>query len=279
MEWVRSLNKAIDYIEGHLSDEISCEKIAEHIYISSYHFQRAFSLLTGMTVGEYVRNRRLSLAGQELSLSDVKVIDVALKYGYETPESFSKAFSRFHGITPNQARAEGSALKSFNRLVIKIRLEGGSIMDYRIINRDAFKVVAKTKLFTAETCFSEIPKFWTEYFSEGLHKKVCGDIGLCEQEKTGCKEFRYGIGCEYSAGAEVPDGFEIITIPAYTWAVFKCVGPMPKSIQDMWDRIYSEWLPQAEYELISDCDMEVYTDGDNQSADYESEIWIPVKRK
>lgn len=279
MEWIQSLNSAIDYIEEHLLEELSCEDIAEHIYSSSFHFQRVFSLLTGMTVGEYIRNRRLSLAGQELIMSHTKVIDIALKYGYNTPESFTKAFSRFHGITPNQARKEGSNLKSFNRLLIKIILEGGNIMDYKIVKRQKYTILAKTRYFTSENSAEEIPKFWSKYFEDGSDETVCGMLGICEQEKVGCKEFLYGIGCECSNNAEIPKGFEKLKIPAYTWAVFKCVGPMPHTIQNTWKRIYSEWLPQSEYELIPDYDIEVYTEGNNQSKDYLSEIWIPVKKK
>ncbi|MDR3551694.1 MAG: AraC family transcriptional regulator [Clostridia bacterium] len=279
MDWIQSLNKAIGYMEDHLLDNLTCEDIAGHVYISSYHFQRGFSLLTGITVGEYIRNRRLSLAGQELILSDIKVIDVALKYGYETPESFTKAFTRFHGVTPSQAKLEGSNLKSFNRLIIKIRLEGGTVMDYKIINRDLFRVFAMTRLFKAESSFSDLPKFWSEYYLNGYHKKVCGMMGVCEPEKSGCDEFRYGIGREYAEGADIPDGYEVLTIPANTWAVFRCVGPMPDALQEVLKRIYSEWLPQAEYERIQDYDLEMYTEGDNQSKEYISEIWMPVKKK
>lgn len=279
MEWVRSLNKAIDYIEENLLDDLTCAKVASHIYISSYHFQRCFSLLTGMTVGEYIRNRRLSLAGQELMVSKAKVIDIALKYGYETPESFTKAFTRFHGVTPKEAKVEGSPLKSFNRLVIKISLEGGTIMDYKIIKKEKFNVLAKVKTISCEGSFKEIPKFWTEYYDGGYNKQVCGRMGVCEPEKPGSDEFRYGIGNECAANPKVPDGFEILTIPAHTWAVFKCVGPVPDAMQEVWKRIYSEWLPQAEYERVDDYDLEVYTEGDNNVKDYISEIWIPVKKK
>lgn len=279
MEWVQSLNKAIEYIEDNLDNELNCDGIAEHIYISSYHFQRVFSLLTGMTVGEYIRNRRLSLAGQELTAWDAKVIDIALKYGYETPESFSKAFARFHGITPIQARIEGSNLKSFNRLIIKIKLEGGNIMDYKIVKKDELKVLARTKIFNSESSTSEIPKFWSEYFSEGSSGKVCGMLGICEQEKACTKEFRYGIGSFYEPDTTIPEGFDILTIPAHIWAIFRCVGPMPHAIQDMWTKIYSEWLPQSEYELVTDYDIEYYTDGDTGSQNYVSEIWIPVNKK
>jgi len=279
MEWIQSLRKAIDFIEDNLLQDITCDKVAKHIYISTFHFQRTFNILTNLTTGEYIRNRRLSLAGQELTKKNVKVIDIALKYGYETPESFSKAFSRFHGITPNQAKKEGVNLKSFNRLVIKIKLEGGNTMNYKIIKKEAFKVVVKTREFTDENSTTGIPAFWSEYFSNGLHKKVCGAIGICAQEKKGYKEFKYGIGCIDKYTKEIPEDFEVLEIPTYTWAIFKCIGPMPNAIQDMWQRIYSEWLPQAEYELISDYDIEAYTEGDLQSKDYRSEIWIPVKQK
>lgn len=279
MEWLQSLNRAIDYMEKHLTDNITCEDVAEHIYISSFHFQRTFNLLTGLTIGEYLRNRRLSLAGQDLLKGENKVIDVALKYCYETPESFSKAFSRFHGITPSQARKEGSVLKSFNRLVIKIKLEGGSTMDYRIVKKDSFKVVAKTRLFSNETSQSEIPKFWSEYYNTGLDKKVCGMMGICLQSKNTTRTWSYGIGCEEKFVREIPKDFEILEIPSYTWAIFTCVGPMPNGIQNMWERVYSEWLPQADYELISDYDIEYYTERDNTKEDYVSEIWIPVKEK
>jgi AraC family transcriptional regulator len=279
MEWVKSLNEAINYIENHLLEELTCEEVSSHVYISSYHFQRCFSLLTGMTVGEYIRNRRLSLAGQELAASDEKVIDAALKFGYETPESFTKAFTRFHGVTPSQAKMEGSGLKSFNRLIIKIKLEGGTVMDYKIISRDSFRVLAMTRLFKSGSSFSELPKYWTEYYSKGYDKKVCARMGLCEAERPDSDEFKYGIGQEYADGTEIPDGYELLTIPANTWAVFRCVGPMPDAMQEVWKRIYSEWLPQAEYERIQDYDFEVYTDGNKQSKDYISEIWMPIKKK
>lgn len=277
MEWIQRLNKTIDYIEDNILEDLSCGRIAEHVYISSSHFQRVFNLLTGMTPGEYIRNRRLSLAGQELNTSDIKVIDAALKYGYESPESFTKAFTRFHGITPVQAKRNGASLKSFSRLVIKIYFEGGNIMDYRIVKKNAFTVAVKMRTYTIENGQKEIPGYWNEYMSDGSHEKVCGMFGICEPEKKK-GEFRYGIGA-YWEGKDVPAGFELITVPENTWAMFKCVGPMPGSINDLWKSIYSEWLPQADYELVSDYDFEVYTEGDIKSKDYKSEIWIPVKKK
>lgn len=230
-------------------------------------------------MGEYIRNRRLSLAGQELAASDKKVIDVALKFGYETPESFTKAFTRFHGVTPNHAKIEGSELKSFNRLFVSVKLEGATMMDYKIITMDSFRVLALTRLFKTESSFSELPKFWTEYDTNGYVQKVHATMGVCEPEKPDADEFKYGIGCKYIDGSIIPEGFEVMTIPANTWAVFKCVGPMPNAMQEVLKRIYSEWLPQAEYEQILDYDFEVYSEGDKQSNNYVSEIWIPVKKR
>jgi AraC family transcriptional regulator len=279
MEWVKTLNNAINYIEDHLLENLTCQEIASHVYSSNFHFQRCFSLLTGMTVGEYIRNRRLSLAGQELAASDKKVIDIALKYGYETPESFARAFMRFHGVTPSQAKMEGSGLKSFNRLIVKLTLEGGTVMDYRIIGRDSFRILAMTKRFKTERSFNDLPQFWTEYYAKGYDTIVHATLGVCEPEKPDSDYFKYGIGRVYAEGSAIPEGFEIMTIPANTWAVFRCVGPMPNAMQTVLQRIYSEWLPQAEYERLPDYDFEVYTEGDKQSENYVSEIWIPVKKR
>ena len=279
MDWIKSLNKAIGYIEDHLLTDLSYEEISGHLYVSSYHFQRAFSLLTGMSVGEYIRNRRLSLAGHELIVSNIKVIDVALKYGYETPESFTKAFCRFHGITPSQAKSRSSDLKSFDRLLIKIILEGGYAMDYSLQTKEAFEVLAMTREFEQETSNTELPKFWTEFYKKGYGKYVKGMFGICSESKEGTSRFNYSIADPFKDNAAIPEGFEIMKIPSFTWAVFKCMGPMPGAIQDMMARIYSEWLPSADYDIISDYDIEMYTAGDNQSPDYETEIWIPVIRK
>ena len=159
MEWVQSINRAIEYMETHLTENIHCEDISNYVHISSFHFQRMFRLFTDMAVGEYLKKRRLSLAGEELTRQNSKVIDVALKYGYQSPESFSKAFTRFHGITPSQAK-KGSELKSFNKLVVKISVEGGKIMDYRIEKKEEFRLLVYAKIFTDESSEKGIPAFW-----------------------------------------------------------------------------------------------------------------------
>ena len=159
MDWIMSLQRAIDYIEEHITEELDYSAIARIACSSSYHFQKVFGLLCGRTLGQYIRERRLTLAGSELSSSDLKVIDAALKYGYDSPESFCRAFTKFHGVTPSQAKAYGNNLKSLSKLTVKLALEGGNIMNYRIEKKAAFKVIEKVKMFSTrdESALKEIP--------------------------------------------------------------------------------------------------------------------------
>ena len=278
MDWVRTINNAIEYMEKHLTDEITLADIAKHVNLSAFHFQRAFSLLTDMSPAEYLRKRRLSQAGADLLNGNVKVIDAAMKYCYESPESFTKAFARFHGVSPMQVK-KGSPIQFMNRFTVRITIEGGCIMEYNIEKWEAMDLLVHAKEFHAETSETEIPKFWDEYYGNPGCRKIPGYLGLCAQQKTDGDAFRYGIGCKATDVEGIPEGFEIIHIPEYTWAVFKCVGPVPEAIQAMWERIYKEWLPVSDYELIPDYDIENYLPGDPSSRDYVSEICIPVRKK
>ena len=151
-------------------------------------------------------------------------------------------------------------------------------MEYRIEKWEAMDLLVHAKSFSAEKSETEIPKFWDEYYANENFRKIPGYLGICAQQKTSGDEFNYGIGCKASDIEGVPEGFEILHLPEYTWAVFKCVGPMPKAIQDMWEKIYKEWLPVSDYELIPDVDIENYLPGDPSSHDYVSEICIPVRK-
>ena len=277
MDWIRTVNNAIAYMEDHLTDRIALEDISKSVNLSVFHFHRAFSMLTEMSPTDYLRKRRLSQAGAELADSDEKVIDIALKYGYETPESFSKAFTRYHGVSPMQVK-KGSPIKFMSRYTVKMVVEGGQIMEYRIEKWEATDLLVHGKIFHAETCETEIPKFWDEYYANENYRKIPGYLGVCAQQKTDGDEFKYCIGCRAADVEGVPEGFEILHLPEYTWAVFKCVGPMPDAIQEMWEKIYKEWLPVSDYELIPDFDIENYLPGDTSSQDYVSEICIPVRK-
>ena len=278
MDWVRMINQSITFMEEHLTDGITLADIAGSVNLSAFHFQRAFSLLTEMSPAEYLRKRRLSQAGAELAEGKSRVIDVALKYGYESPESFTKAFTRFHGSSPLQVK-NGSSIRFMNRYTVRIAIDGGSIMEYKIEKWDALELLVHAGSFRAETCEQEITVFWDEYYASEELKKIPGYLGVCAQQKADDDVFTYGIGCKASDVEGVPEGFEILHIPEHTWAVFKCVGPMPGAIQEMWGKIYREWLPVADYELVPDYDIENYLPGNPASKNYVSEICFPVRKK
>lgn len=286
MDFVQSLQSAIDFMEENLLEPINYEDVAKHIYLSSYHFHRTFSLITGITANEYIRNRRLSMAGQEISISDAKVIDIALKYGYDSPESFTKAFTRFHGITPNAARRAGMKLKSYNRLLIKIKLEGGYVMDYRIEKREPFKLLAKVKKFRNESISeqgnTEIPDFWKESGKDGTFEILKANsskpdvYGACAPISKESKHFDYGIGMEYT-GDSVPEGYTIWNVKPTLWAVFKCIGETGDCIGETWSKIFSEFLPGSDYSMLDDTDFELYSE--TAGSDCFCEIWVPVEKK
>jgi AraC family transcriptional regulator len=278
MDWISGIQNAVRYIENNLTEELDYDEIAKRAFVSSFHFQRAFGILCGFTLGEYIRNRRLTLAGIELASSDVKVIDVAVKYGYDSPDSFAKAFSRFHGISPSSVKKESANLKFSAPLKIKFKLEGGNVMEYKIETKSAFTVVGTVKEFNSDTSYSEIPKFWAEHYKNGGSEHVCGKYGICFENSMDSKIFKYMIADDFD-GTQIPNGFETKEIPANTWAIFPCRGAIPNALQEVNTKIWEEWLPNCrEYEIADNCGVELYSDGDMNSPDYYSEIWIPVKK-
>ena len=287
MNWIDGISDAIDYIEKNITEDITIEEISRQAYVSPVYFQKGISMLCGFTVGEYIRKRRLALAGTELISTDNRIIDIALKYGYDSPDSFTKAFVRFHGTTPTAVRKEGAVIKSFAPLTIKFTLKGGYTMDYRIVEKEAFTVMGISKMFRYDNSLEEIPKFWDEYCKDGENKAVCGMYGICVDDNIGGKseQFEYLIADNYIPWNEVPDGCVTRVIPKHTWAVFSCRGAMPKSLQEVDRKIFSEWLPNCrEYEIADGYSVEMYTDineypDGNQDKNYYSEIWIPLRRK
>ena len=291
MDWITGMQRALDYIEAHLTDDIDYEAAAREAASSSFHFQRMFSMLVGYTLGDYIRMRRLSLAADELQRTGGKIIDIALKYGYDTPESFSRAFTRFHGITPTQAR-RGSNIKSFSRLSVKLILDGGNLMDYRIEKRDSFKIICRKKQVNkpqGDTATADISSFWAQCSTDGTVEKLCkyarfdnlhGILGICFSGEMADSGFPYGIGAEYN-GETLTDGeFDIVEIPAHTYAVFKCKGKMPDAFKETYKKICTEFFPQSStYEYGSGIELEVYPSADVQNPDYTCEIWLAVNLK
>ena len=284
MNWVKTIEDAIEYIEGNITEDLTVGRIAEEVNTSAFYFQRGFSMLCGYTVGEYVRMRRLSLAGEELLSSDAKVIDLAVKYGYDSPDSFTKAFTRFHGSTPTDVRRGGAMLKSFAPLHIKLTLDGGSTMEYRIEKKPAFKVMGVSKDFSYENANAEIPQFWNEVFMQATERPVLGMYGVCFDEEMAGNEFRYMIADDYVAEQAEAKKLDVHEIKEHTWAVFPCRGAMPLPLQEVNRKIFSEWLPASNYEIAEGYNIEYYSNPEDyekgmQDSSYYAEVWIPVKEK
>lgn len=285
MEWMAIIGNSIQYMEDHITEDITVESVASSVGVSSFYFQKGFAMLCGFTVSEYIRNRRLALAGNDLLVTEEKIIDIAMKYGYDSPDSFTRAFTRFHGVTPTSVRRDDVLLKSFAPLKIKISLEGGYLMDYKIVKKEAFTVIANAKTFPYEGAKEIIPQFWQEHFQSGKGAAVCGWYGINIDLEMGQENFEYLIADPYNPQKEVPEGFVTRTIPAFDWAVFPCRGAMPTALQDVNTKIYTEWLPALkEYEFAAGYCVEYYDDPTKyekgtQDENYYCEIWIPVKKK
>lgn len=299
MDWITGMQRAIDYIEDHLTEDIDYEKVAAVSFSSSYHFQRVFSILCGYTLGEYIRQRRLSLAGAELAGGKEKVIDVALKYGYDSPDSFAKAFQKFHGITPSGARTDGKMLKSFSRLSIKILLEGGNTMNYRIEEKDQMTLTGYKRHFCGvpgERMEQEeemyIKTRALQYILKALSKNMEQDFNIITNINDEGYDFyiahqlteycRNNLDKDGILGEEFAKHFENITIPKCTYAVFeteKC--PYPTTVfLDLRKKIASEWLPNSGYQLANAPELVVthWFGSDKKSQRYR-ELWIPIEKK
>ena len=272
--WIEGFQESIDFIEKNLTEELDIEDIAAKAALSPFYYQRIFGALCGVTVGEYIRARRMTLAAQELNGKDVKVIDAAVKYGYDSPDSFSKAFQKFHGITPSQAKEPGALLRSFAPLHIRITMEGGTMMEYRIVEKAPFTIVGVKKPFHSDSSYQEIPKFWDEWLAQGENRPIMGTFGVCLDMKG--KDFDYWIAALYLPWEEVPDGCETRVIPGSAWAQFPCTI---KTLQDTNTRIWSEWLPALQgYSLAGEYDIEVYLPPEEGSDDMKVYIWVPLKK-
>ena len=281
MNWAKIIEDAVTYMEENMTEDLTVGGIAGKVNTSAFYFQKGFSMLCGYTVGEYVRMRRLSLAGEELTSSDTKVIDLAIKYGYDSADSFTKAFTRFHGNTPTDVRQNGASIKAFAPLHIKLTLDGGKTMEYRIEKKPAFKVMGVSKIIDYGNGYSTIPKFWDEVFANPTNK-IMGVYGVCLDDEIKGDQFRYMIADEYNEELASAQGYEVKEIPEYTWAVFPCKGAMPQALQSVNTQVFNEWLPASSYEIAAGFNIEFYTDEKKyelgaQDPEYYSEIWVPVK--
>lgn len=272
MDLINGIQNAVDYIETHITEELDYEAIARQACVSSTDFQRIFSILCGYSVGEYIRSRRLALAGAELLSSNCRVIDVAVKYGYSSPDSFAKAFFKFHGVLPSRVRKH-AILKSFSRLSVKLTLEGGNVMNYFITEKDGFKVVGRrrTTPYGGGT--------WDVARKDGsiAQMEALGTgkpfLGLCFGfEEDGSND--YMVGLEYETDLE---GLESFTYPKASWVVYNLSGKISDDVLgNAWWYVKNQLLPELNYQIAPLPAIESYLEWDKEKNQCKVEIQIPL---
>jgi AraC-type DNA-binding domain-containing proteins len=298
MDLLTQLNRAVTYIEDHISDDLAISDIAGVTAYSPYHFGRLFYYIAEMPISEYVRKRKLSLAAAELKDSDVKVIDLAVKYGYDSADSFTRAFAKQHGVTPTAARQSGALLKIFPPLSFYIKIKGVQGTNWRIEERDAFEVFGIERVFGNDET-STVPDFWTDCFRDGSYERLFDDAGgkrypdghgypladgscliraACNYRESGDNTFPYML-CAEKTEIGKTDGYTGAVIPKSTWAILRSdeTENIGAEIPRLFNQIYSEWLPSSGYDKAPGPDLEVY--GVCQSGKYFEEVWIPVVKK
>lgn len=282
MEWIERLNSAVNYIEENIIENINLEEVSKIACCSTYHFQRMFAYIADIPLSEYIRRRRMSLAAVDLQSGNEKVIDISLKYGYDSPTAFNRAFKSVHGISPSEAKKEGTILKAFPPISFKITIKGDSELNYRIEKKEAFRIIGISEPLETELekNFEIVPKMWATAAMNGTIPKLAtmmdtpliGMLGI-----SSCNEannWRYYIGV--ASTKSIDSTLEEFIVPAGTWAIF-CGEGHAQSIQALEQRIVTEWLPTSGYEYADAPDIEVYINSDPENSKYE--VWIPVSKK
>lgn len=288
MNTLAQFNSVMEYIEKNLMCDIEFNQISHIAGCSEYHFRRMFSFLAGMPLGEYIRRRRLSVAGMLLQTESVKIVDLALQLGYESPEAFGKAFQAMHGVTPSQAKKENVELKVLPPMTFQLTIKGGMEMNYRIVEKDDFYIVGFKKRITMQ--FKGInPQM--DSLVQKLTPQIITELkGLCDVEPKGILSVSADFHDRTTEGSELDQyigvaaskmglqDYDSLHVAASTWAVFKVVGAFPDGIQDTWAKIYAEWFPASGYELTGGPELLWNETPDTSKPNYKSEIWIPVRK-
>lgn len=289
MDFLARMNGALDYIERNLAGDIDFKEAARLACCSEYHLTRMFSFLAGVSLSEHVRRRRLTLAAFDLQNGNCKVIDVAVKYGYSSPDSFARAFLSLHGVTPSEARNAGQALRAYPRMTFQLSIQGGSEMNYRIVEKGAFRIVGLKKRvpIVFHGVNPEIAAMWESLDAEAISTlkglsnvepagMLSASTNFSEGRMEEKGELDHYIGV--ATTKECPERFKQLEVSASTWAVFEAVGPFPDTLQNVWGRIYSEWFPSSNYEQAEGPEILWNEHKDLTSPTFRSEIWIPVRK-
>jgi AraC family transcriptional regulator len=289
MDSLERMNDALNYIEENLTDEIDFAEVARQAYCSEYHFKRMFPFLAGVPLSEYIRRRRLTLAAFDLRDSKLRIIDIAVKYGYNSPDSFTRAFQSLHGVTPSEARKNGQSLKAYPRMTFQLSIKGGSEMNYRIVEKEAFHIVGIKKRVPLiyEGVNPVIAAMWQSLNMDLINElKSLSNVepsGLISASTNFSERLAENSELDHYIGVatteECPEHLAKLNVLASTWAVFEAVGPFPDTLQNIWGRIYSEWFPSSSYEQTEGPEMLWNEHKDTTSPAFKSEIWIPLKKK
>lgn len=295
MEWLNHMNNAINYIESHLQDKIDYSKVAQAACCSLYHYQRMFSYMANIPLTEYVRRRRMTLAAFDLQNSAIKIIDLALKYGYDSPEAFTRAFQILHGVTPSMARRHGIPMKAYPRISFQITIKGDNEMNYKIEQKDAFEVYGIERIFNTISGenLKKVPEFWLEMLNNGEYDKLAKSAGkkiekkglcainaICGYNDTNDTTFPYMLFTMKTDQSKT-ESYKIVTVPASCWAIFKTephtIEETSVEIQKLVGRVYTDWLPTSNYQKLDGYELELYYEDDN--GQFYEETWIRVTPK
>jgi AraC family transcriptional regulator len=289
LDLLEKMNGALRYIENHLTEEIDYKEAARLACCSEYHFTRMFSFLSGITLSEYIRRRRMTRAAFELLNTDKRMIDIALHYGYSSPDSFSRAFQSLHGVTPSEARQQGQLLKSYPPMTFQLTVRGGMEMNYRIIEKEGFSIIGLKKRvpIVFHGVNPEIAAMWQSLDQETIHLlksmsnvepmgMLSASTNFSEGRMEGKGELDHYIGV--ASTETCPSHLSRLEVQPSTWAVFEAVGPFPDTLQNVWGRIYAEWFPSSQYEQTEGPELLWNEHKDISSPTFRSQIWIPVRK-
>jgi len=290
MDLLTQLNRAVEYIEQNITDDEALSKVARVTLYSTYHFQRIFNYIADMPLSEYIRRRKLSLAALNLQSTNDKVIDIAMKYGYDSADGFTRAFRAQHGVMPSEARNPGVNLQIYSPIIFQIQIKGVTVMNWRIEEREAFEVFGIERVFGKNET-DKVPSFWDELLANGEYDRLLTAAGgkietlpkvnkilaVCGYNETNEDKFPYMI-CAEVAPERNPDSYKRFCVPKTTWAVFRAdeLDEMGKAISELFDRAYLEWMPTSGYEKSKAPDLEIY--GMCASGKFFEEAWIPIKK-
>ncbi|WP_313568022.1 AraC family transcriptional regulator [Acetoanaerobium noterae] len=290
MDTLTSMNRALEYIEENLTDELDYSQISKIAFCSEYHFKRMFSFLAGISLAEYIRRRRLTLAAIELKNKNLRIIDIAVKYGYISADSFSRAFQNLHGILPSEARKEDAQIKAYPKMTFQLSIKGGNEMNYKIVEKQSFKIVGFKKRVSmvfkginpeiadmASLLTPEIIKQLKSISNVEPLGIISASTNFSEERMEGKGELDHYIGV--ASNSDDTASFDVLNVNSGTWAVFEAIGPFPETLQDVWGRIYSEWFPSSGYETVIGPEILWNENPDTGNPKYKSQIWIPVRKK